>query len=396
MEDPRKNKLGFMDAELDRRSAAHRRRALRGARPLSGIETAIDGRPMLNFCSNDYLGLSQHPLLQERAIAFIRQYGAGATASRLICGNFDYYAAIEKKLAGLKQTEAALILTSGFQANTTLIPALADRETLILSDALNHNSLIQGCRLARCRVAVYRHNDLDHLERMLLENSGREWSRMVIVTESVFSMDGDRVDIRALSALTERFNAILVVDEAHATGVFGERGMGLCCGHSVDLVIGTFGKAGGSFGAYLACSEKIKHYMINCCAGLIYTTALPPAVLGAVDAALDVIPEMDVQRRDLLSNGAYLRNALKERGWNTGSSSTQIIPIMVGGEADALNLSGWLAENGILISAIRPPTVPEGASRIRLSLSALHTRDHIDRVLAALDGWQSRPSLSRD
>jgi len=184
--------------------------------------------------------------------------------------------------------------------------------------------------------------------------------------------------------LAEKFNAFLIVDEAHATGIFGDQGMGLACGHAVDLVIGTFGKAGGSFGAYLACSEKMKHYMINRCAGFIYTTALPPAVMGAVDAALDLIPAMDDERRNLLSNADYLRQTLKERSWRTGTSSTQIIPIIIGQEAGALALSGWLAENAILISAIRPPTVPPGGSRIRLSLSALHTRDHIDRLLDVL------------
>lgn len=388
MKDKDNNKYRFMEAELHRRIDMRQLRVLRQMVPLSGVETLVDGRAMVNFCSNDYLGLSRHPLLRERSMEFIRQYGAGATASRLICGNYEYYEAIEKKLAQLKQVEAALILSSGFQANSTVIPALADRESLIFSDSLNHNSLIQGCRLARCKVLVYRHNDLGHLEALLDDNSGKGFSRVFIVTESVFSMDGDQADIAALVELAEKFNAFLIVDDAHATGVFGHQGMGLACGHAVDLVIGTFGKAGGSFGAYLACSEKIKQYMINCCAGLIYTTALPPAVMGAVDAALELIPAMDAERRSLHANADYLRRSLQESGWRTGASSTQIIPIIIGEEADALALSGWLGENGLLISAIRPPTVPPGASRIRLSLSALHTRDHIHRVLDVLGKWR--------
>ena len=382
-----KDKFSFIDAELNQRIERRQLRRLRNVLPLNGIEININGRTMLNFCSNDYLGLSMHPLLKERSIEFIHKYGSGATASRLICGNFDFYERVESKLAQLKQTEAALVLSSGFQANISVIPALADRKALILSDQLNHNSLIMGCRLARCKVAVYRHNDLSHLEQLLAKNSDKGFSKIFIVTESVFSMDGDMVAIGALVDLAEKFNTFLIVDDAHATGVFGHQGMGLTCEHDIDLVIGTFGKAGGSFGAYLTCSKKLQSYMINCCSGLIYTTALPPSVLGAIDAALDLIPAMDEQRQTLQANAAYLRGSLHEMGWQTGSSSTQIIPIMIGKEADALELSNWLEENGILISAIRPPTVPEGASRIRLSLSALHTRNHIDRVIDVLKKW---------
>ncbi len=387
--DQHNDKFGFIDAEFDRRNATRQLRELRNVLPLNGIEININGRTMLNFCSNDYLGLSMHPLLQERSIEFIHKYGSGATASRLICGNYDFYEQVENKLAQLKQVESALVLSSGFQANISVIPALADRNSLILSDQLNHNSLIQGARLARCKVAVYRHNDLSHLAQLLKQNADKGFSRIFIVTESVFSMDGDVADMEGLVELAKQFNVFLIVDDAHATGVFGHKGMGLTCGHDIDLVIGTFGKAGGSFGAYLACSKKLRIYMINCCSGLIYTTALPPSVLGAIDAALDLIPAMDAQRKTLHANAEYLRQSLHEKGWQTGSSSTQIIPIMIGKAADALELSKWLEENGILISAIRPPTVPEGSSRIRLSLSALHTRNHIDRVIDVLEKWRS-------
>lgn len=384
-----KDKFRFIDAEFDRRIERQQLRQLRNVLPINGIEVNIDGRNMLNLCSNDYLGLSMHPLLKERSVQFIQKYGSGATASRLICGNYDFYDQVETKLAKLKQVEAALVMSSGFQANISVIPALADGKSLILSDQLNHNSLIMGCRLARCKVKVYRHNDLMHLEQMLFENANKGFSRIIIVTESVFSMDGDMADIEALVTLSKKFNAVLIVDEAHATGVFGNHGMGLTCGHDIDLVIGTFGKAGGSFGAYLACSKKIRGYMINCCSGLIYTTALPPSVLGAIDAALDLIPSMGAERKSLLANAQYLRQALHNMGWQTGQSSTQIIPVMVGKETEALALSRWLEDNGVLVSAIRPPTVPEGVSRIRISLSALHSRQHIDRLIDVLSQWRS-------
>lgn len=384
------DKYDFFDSALAQRCKSHRLRRLRDVVPLGGPEINVAGRTMINFCSNDYLGLSRHPLLQERSIQFVRQYGAGSTASRLISGNYDFYTKIESKLARLKETPAALVLSSGFQANSSALPALADQNSLIVSDELNHNSLIQGCRLARCPVAVYRHNDLSHLSHLLDQARDKEVRRVFIVTESVFSMDGDLADLSALVALAKKHHAFLIVDDAHATGVFGRHGMGLTCGHDIDLTIGTFGKAGGSFGAYYACSENLKQYMVNFCAGLIYSTALPPAVMGAIDAALDLIPSMELERWALLENTTYLRNSLREMGWDTGRSATQIVPVIIGKEPDTLELSRWLEENGLLISAIRPPTVPEGASRIRISLSASHTRQHIDQLIDRMGKWRTQ------
>jgi 8-amino-7-oxononanoate synthase len=378
----------LIEAELARRVDRHQLRRLRNAQPINGVEIMMDGRRMVNFCANDYLGLSMHPLLRERSQAYLQKYGAGATASRLVCGNYEFYEAVELKLARLKQVEASLILSSGFQANISVIPALANQNSLILSDSLNHNSLIQGCRLARCKVLVYRHNDVQHLAQLLTENADKGFAGVFIVTESVFSMDGDQADLEMLVELSKRFAAFLIVDEAHATGVLGHMGMGLTCGRDIDLVIGTFGKACGSFGAYLACSNKLREFMINCCAGLIYSTALPPSVIGAIDAALDLIPSMDIERVSLQQNAAYLRSSLHQMGWETGPSSTQIIPIMIGEEAETLAFAQWLAQNRILAVAIRPPTVPDGASRIRLSLSALHDRTHIDRLIDMFQKWK--------
>jgi len=350
----------------------------------------MDGVPKIVFCSNDYLGLSRHPLLVERSAAFADRFGAGATASRLICGNLPCFELVEKKLAELKGTETALVFNSGFQANISLLPALTDRKSLILSDRLNHSSLIMGAALSRCRVIRFRHNDMAHLEMLLEENRSGGFSRIIIVTESVFSMDGDRSDIGRMVALSRDFNAILMVDEAHATGVLGPRGMGLTCGKGVDIAMGTFSKACGAFGAYIACSEKIRDYMINFCSGFVFSTGLPPAVLGAVDAALDLIPEMDAQRAGIHSKADRLRSALHGMGRSPGDSSTQIVPVLVGGERDAIAFSGFLEARGLLATAIRPPTVPEGESRIRLSISALHTDAHLNRLIDALSAWENR------
>ncbi|MCK9276106.1 MAG: 8-amino-7-oxononanoate synthase [Syntrophales bacterium] len=381
---PAARSFPFIEKALEERRSSRRLRSLRAVTPRSGAEVEVGGRIMINFSSNDYLGLSKHPLLKERAREFTSRYGTGSTASRLICGTCRCTEIVEEKLAFLKGTEAALILNSGFQANLSLLPALADRNSLILSDRLNHRSVIEGAKLARCRTIVYDHNDVQQVRKILekIRGSGG-YSRVIIITESVFSMDGDRGDIDALADLALRFEALFIVDEAHATGVLGENGMGLACGGKADLAVGTFGKALGSFGACFALSKAMCDYMINCCSGFIYSTALPPPVLGAIDAALDLIPTMEKERRMLQERADYLRNALVKLGWNTGDSTTHIVPVIAGSEEAVLELSRELEERGILAVAVRPPTVAKGESRIRLALSLLHNDDHIERLIAA-------------
>ncbi len=380
-------KFDFMRAELARRQQAGQLRSLRTWAPAGRARVRAQGRELVNFSSNDYLGLASHPLVRARAIEFVEHYGAGAGAARLVCGSQPGFAQVEQTLAKLKQTERALVLNSGYQANVSLLPALVDRRALILLDRRCHNSLVQGAILGRCRVRRYRHGDLDHLGTLLAESAATH-SRRVIVTESVFSMDGDVSDIDALVELAAAFDALLVIDEAHATGVLGERGMGLTCGKAVDLCVGTFGKALGSFGAYVACGEKLWEYLVNCCPGFIYTTALPPAVLGAVDAALELVPQMDAQRQTLLAHAQYLRNALRAQGWDTGAATAQIVPLMVGAEGEALALNAYLEENGVLAVAIRPPTVEPGRARVRLALSALHQPSDLDRLVELLQRWR--------
>lgn len=365
-------------------------RSLKSVRPLSGMEVEVNGRKMINFCSNDYLGLARHPMLKQRALEYMQLYGNGTTSSRLVCGTYDCFVHTENRIAELKGSEGALIFNSGFQANVSLLPALSDRKTLILSDWLNHNSIIQGSLLSRCQVKRFRHNDPGHLKRLLKENMDKGLSRILIVTESVFSMDGDQSDIDALIEISEEYDSLLIVDDAHATGVLGKKGMGLTCGKSVDLTMGTFGKSCGSFGAYVACSKSICDYLINFCYGFMYTTALPPSVIGAIDAALELIPAMDKERRDLLRKADNLRLSLNEMGYNTGNSTTQIIPVIIGDEKETLSLSKWLEDNGILAMSFRYPTVERGESRIRMSLSVLHAREHIERLVDLFRRWPNR------
>ncbi len=380
----------FIDTRLEERRVFHLLRRLQSVKPVSGVEIEVDGRKMLNFCSNDYLGLAWHPLLHQRAVEYMQKYGAGSTASRLVCGNYECFEQVEKKVADLTGRDGSLIFNSGFQANVSMIPALADRDTLILSDWLNHNSIIQGCLLSRCHVERFYHNDMVHLKELLRKNRGKDFSRIMIITESVFSMDGDRCDIDRLEELSREYDSLLIVDEAHATGLFGERGMGLTHGKQVDVIMGTFSKAGGSFGAYIACDNNLKDYLINFCYGLIYTTALPPSVLGSIDAALELIPAMDREREELLRKADHLRSSLNDLGYNTGNSTTQIIPVIIGEEKETLNLSRWLKDNGILATTFRPPTVGHGEARIRLALSVLHREEHLARLIDFFGKWRER------
>ncbi|MFW8600812.1 aminotransferase class I/II-fold pyridoxal phosphate-dependent enzyme [Desulfobacterota bacterium M19] len=378
------NKFSFLRRALNKRRNAGQFRTLKPVEP-GGIATLmVNGRELLNFSSNDYLGLTQRPEIKEGAISYLRRFGAGCGASRLVCGNFTFFEALEERLARLKGQESALLFNSGFQANVSIIAALANRHALIVADRLCHNSIIQGAILSRARLLRFNHNDYDHL-RIIMQGSPAPRGPILIITESVFSMDGDQANLTKLHEIAEEYGAILYVDEAHATGVFGPSGMGLACnGKKADLVMGTFGKGCGSFGAYLACPRLVREYLINYGQGFIYSTALPPAAAGAVAAALDLLPGLDNERRYLQESAHYLRKELHNLGFSTGSSTSQIIPLYTGAAGRALELSNYLEEQGIIGVAIRPPTVEPGQERIRLALSTLHTRNHLDRLLEAL------------
>lgn len=283
---------------------------------------------------------------------------------------------------------AALVFVSGVQANLTILPALLDQqmlgaEPLVYADKLNHASLIQGCIAAGVKQIRFRHNDLEHLQILLERDAAFDRPRFII-TESVFSMDGDGPEIETLVDIANRFNAFLYIDEAHATGVLGKNGFGLACGLKNAAIMGTFSKGLGGFGAYIAGSETLKSYLINRCGGLIYATALPPAVLGAMQASLELVPQMSAQRAALLTNAEFLRNKLRMAGLNVGGSTTQIIPLLLGDEQKALNLAKTLEREGFYTVAIRPPTVPVGTSRLRLTLSALHQKSEIEALASTI------------
>lgn len=340
------------------------------------------GREYLNFSSNDYLGLSQHHALIDGARDAAARYGAGSTASRYMSGNNPLYEKIENLLAAGKGSEAALVFSSGYQANYSVLAALTaddvlEKPAVILADRLAHNSLLQNT----ARQIRFQHNDLDHLESLLKQHGN---GVSFIVTESVFGMDGDRADMAALKKLAALYHAVLYVDEAHATGVYGPQGFGLTAHEDVGVAMGTFGKALGSFGAYVTCSALVREVLIQRCGGLIYTTALPPPVLGAMQAALELLPQLDDARTHLARQAARLREALKQQGWNIGGSDTHIIPVILDDEGAALHMAARLFEKDIFALAIRPPTVPRGSSRLRFSLSAAHGADDIAALISAM------------
>ena len=379
----------ILDQALQDLARGRMRRVLRpGSRAAGQVSRA--GRTLLDVSSNDYLGLAHHPLLADRAADWGARHGTGAGASRLVTGTLDLHERIETRLAAFKRTEAALLFASGWQANAAVLPALLKAATqagappLVFADRLIHASLHQGIQASGLRQIRFRHNDLDQLDALLAAQADRTGQRF-IVTESVFSMDGDRADIPRLRRIASTHHAFLYVDEAHATGVLGPDGAGLTVeAGGADLVMGTFSKAFGSFGAYVAGSAVLCDYLVNACSGFIHTTALPPPVLGAIDAALDLMPGMAAERRHLHASADRLRAALGTAGIDTAGSTTQIVPVLVGDAAAALELAAALERRGVLGTAIRPPTVPPNTSRIRLALTASHDEAAVGRIIDAL------------
>ena len=371
---------------LEQIDQAHRRRRVRPVAIPGPRLVLADGRSLIDASSNDYLGLSQHPALKARAIEWVQRFGAGARAARLVTGTLEAVAELEARLAEFKGTEAALIFNTGYQANVAVLPVLFDlagsRDALVFTDRLNHASLHAGCAAAGVKQIRFRHNDLSHLEELLTQHAdGRP---AFIVTESVFSMDGDRADVAKLGAIARRHDAQLYLDEAHATGVLGPLGAGLAGAAPGAVVMGTLGKAVGSAGAYIAGSKQLVDYLVNRCAGFIYSTAPAPAACGAVDAALDLIPLMDKERALLATRGERLRQRLAELDIDTLASTTQIVPAVLGSEERALAAQRQLEERGVLAVAIRPPTVPEGLSRLRFSLSSAHSDADFELLLDAV------------
>ena len=382
---PRSSLDEDLRARLDARESHAIRRRLRPISSRIGPRIVVDGRSILQFCSNDYLGITSHPAVTRAAEMALARYGTGAGSARLVVGTSSPHCELEEALAQLKQTEAALALSSGYHANTGVLPVLTGSEDIIFSDALNHASIIDGCRLSHAATKIYHHNDIEHLTTLLSATGTTR--RRVIVTESVFAMDGDLAPLSDLASVAKQYDALLVVDEAHATGVFGSHGGGLVqeleLGANVDVQIGTLSKAIGALGGYVAGSQTLIDTLINEARTFIYTTALPPSVAASATAAIQVIIQEPERREQLWQHARFLRKALAAAGYHINPGNSPILPVMIGDAAQTVALSNALFTHGVLVSAIRPPTVPTGTARLRVTPMATHTENDLEQAVDA-------------
>jgi 8-amino-7-oxononanoate synthase len=339
-----------------------------------GPRVMLDGRRVLLLCSNNYLGFADHPRVRELAAEAARRYGVGAGASRLVSGNMTLHRRLEERLAEFEQTERCVLFGSGYLANTGVIAALAREGDVVFSDALNHASIIDGCRLARAETFVYDHLDTEHLEWGLREARGRG---SLIVTDGVFSMDGDIAPLAEIAELADRHDARVMVDEAHATGVLGPAGRGSVAAAGlegeVDVIVGTLGKALGGYGAYVCCDSEMASFLVNTARTLIFSTGPPPPSIAAALAALELLTEQPRLVERLLRNARALREALTAEGFPVPPGETQIVPLIVGESLRAVEICERALARGVFAQAIRPPTVPDGGSRLRLAAMATHT-----------------------
>ncbi len=378
-----------MSYEKDYLSRLRQQGRYRSLKPMrhEGIYSFYQDHKLINFCANDYLGLADHPRLKAAAIRSIEEEGLGAGSARLISGHRESYDNLERRLADWQGAERTLLFNSGYHANLGALPALCREGDVVFSDELNHASLIDGLRLARAETHVFRHHDFAHLEELLKakRGNGKSW----IVTESVFSMEGDVCDVEALLSLANKYDAFIYLDQAHAVGVLGKDGRGLLPHPMPENVVsvGTFGKAFGTYGAFISASNVICDYLINTARAFIFTTALPPAIVAATLAAFQLIQEEPQRRQQLHHHINFLGTRLRRPLFSP------IISILIGGDAKTMAISQALFDQGYYVHGIRPPTVPEGTSRLRITLSTLHTAEMIDSLVEAIDSARSNNDI---
>ncbi|MFQ5656079.1 MAG: 8-amino-7-oxononanoate synthase [Candidatus Methylomirabilales bacterium] len=368
-----------------------RKDSFRWLRNMEGAATPrmrVDGREVIVLCSSNYLGLATHPRLKAAAVEATDRLGVCSAASRLIVGNNELYQALEDRLAAFKGREAALVYSTGYMANLGVISSVVREGDVVYSDALSHASIVDGCRLSRAEVRVFPHNDLDALEGLLKSETGHR--RKLIVVDGVYSMDGDLTPLPDLTKLAKNYDALLMIDDAHGTGVLGERGggttehFGLKDPDLVDIEIGTLGKALGSFGAYVVGSQTLREYLINRSRSFIFTCALSPPALAAAIAALDLVEEPEHRMR-IWDNVRHLRDGLHRLGLSTEPSETHILPVMTYERQKTMVLCERLLELGVFCQGIRPPTVPPGTSRLRFTVTAEHTSADLDQALEVIE-----------
>ncbi|GJL50237.1 MAG: 8-amino-7-oxononanoate synthase [Nitrospirales bacterium] len=377
----------MFEDELDEFTRKHLRRQLKTVNSATAPTITIDGKPVIQLASNNYLGLANHPEVKEAAIQTIQHYGVGSGASRLISGTQTPHHGLETALAHFKATEAALTFGTGYSANTGIIPTLVGSQDLILADRLCHASLIDGCRISQATLRVFHHNDTTHLKQLLEKRSGAQ--KTLIITEGVFSMDGDIPPLPEIVNLASDFQATLLVDDAHGTGIMGKHGRGIVEHFEIDpnvlIQMGTLSKALGTIGGYVVGSRSLIDYLINTSRSFIYTTAPPSSMAAAAQAAINIIQSDPDRRTRLWQNRDQLYQGLKAMGFQLTNTQSPILPIILSDPQLAVSMSTRLLEHGIYIPAIRPPTVPKGTSRLRLTVTSEHTSAQIETALTALD-----------
>jgi len=355
-----------------------------------GPHVKIKGRTYISFCSNNYLGLANHPEVVKAVEDAVGKYGWGAGASRLVSGNTELHQALEDEISKFKKKEAAIVFPTGYMANIGTICSLVSSGDLVICDRLNHASIIDGCRLSGATFRVYPHRDIGKLENILKKSTG--YPRKLIVTDTVFSMDGDLAPLPDIVRIAHEYSAMVMVDEAHGTGVFGENGRGgvehFNLDKKVNIIMGTLSKAVGSLGGFVTGNSDLISYLRNKARTFMYTTALPPAVCAASIAGIKLIQRDHSLRESLWRNVHYVKERLKLLNLNVTSLESPIIPIIIGNAKKAVDVSGFLFESGILIPAIRPPTVPDESSRLRVTIMATHTRADLDKLLDILKSSQ--------
>jgi glycine C-acetyltransferase/8-amino-7-oxononanoate synthase len=355
-----------------------------------GARVLLDGKPVLLMCSNNYLGLADHPRVREAAADAARRWGVGSSGSRLISGNMTVHRRLESRLAEFKGTEAALLFGSGYMANAGIIPALSQEGEVIFSDELNHASIVDGCRLSRAETFIYDHNDLEHLAWGLRQARGRA---SLIVTDSVFSMDGDIAPLEGIVELAKNHDVRVMVDEAHATGTVGPDGRGVVAAldltSDIDVIVGTLSKALGAYGAFAACDTQVARYLVNSARSFIYSTAPSPPVVAAAAEALEILIEQPRRVTRLRQNAELFRRELVRRGFDVdedpgNKGAAHIVPLVIGEPELAMKMSQEALERGVFAQAIRPPTVPDGMSRIRAAVMASHKPDELTAAARVL------------
>ncbi|MBI5056640.1 MAG: 8-amino-7-oxononanoate synthase [Nitrospirae bacterium] len=358
--------------------------------PSHGPKILINGQTFINFSSNDYLGLSGHPEIVRAAAGALKEYGLGSGSSRLLSGTYTPHEKLEARIAKFKRTEAALVFNTGYAANTGTIPAIAGDDALIFSDELNHASIVDGVRLSKADVKIYKHRDVNNLESLLKKNcKSRSIKRRLIITDTIFSMDGDIAPLKDILSFCEKYDALLMIDDAHGTGVIGKTGRGALEHFNIRsnrvIQMGTLSKAAGCFGAFVAGPTDLINLLISKARSFIYSTSLPPAITEASTKAIDIVENESGQRRNKLwKNRLRLSEGLKGLGFDTLNSETPIIPVLIGDTKKTLKAGGYLFKEKIFAPAIRPPSVPEGKCRLRFSVTSAHTDKDIDRVLESL------------